>query len=392
MMWKTALSICLCFSEFTVIFGQEQINHFSQKEDTLLIRTEKVKGSAPFDFIGGFIDLEDTSDLFDFPIDHPDSLTNILGSRIPVDLESKLDYVDLISGEFANKGIVIIVDQNNNQSFRDDEIYSLLPIDWNSSKNSIPVSFSISDGRDTLQTSSWIRIGYQDRDIFYGRDEYLEAPITIDNQQFKVGIIDRVFSGNFTYGLEPELALLSSTNLLNEDIIEVRDLIKKEEYLKLNNAYYKFDSITNSGSYIRLIKERNFDEKVGTQVGMLAPDFIFKSAIGDTINTRFLHDKPLIIANTCGCGGDTQSPQASYEIMESYKNEAYVFRLDSFSEPPTNEWVINMEEEFNKDAYDKYRQAYCSRICYVIGKNRRILDKFYVTDWNTSLKAKLLFK
>ena len=44
-----------------------------------------------------------------------------------------------------------------------------------------------------------------------------------------------------------------------------------------------------------------------------------------------------------------------------------------------------METAFNRDMYDNYRSAYCSRICYVIGTDSRIIDKFTVTDWKSAL-------
>lgn len=381
---KTIIFICLCAFACTGIFGQDKINQFSSDEDTLLIRTQKVKGYGSFSFFASLVQFQDTTDLFEYTIDHPDSLSKILGIRVAVDFKSKLDYVDLIKGQIPSKDSVIILDQNNNQSFSDDEIYPLQPIDWNSSQNSIPLSFSISNGRDTLQSSSWIRIGHQNGNIFYGRDEHLTASIMIDNQPFEIGIIDRALAGSFTYGFDPEMALVTSENI-KRGTIHVRNLIKKGEYLNLNEVYYKFDSINNNGDFIKLIKEKNFDDKVGIQVGMLAPDFIFKSTFGDTVNTALLHDKPLIIANSCACGGDTESPQAINDINETYQKEVHILRLDSFSKSPSNEWSINMEDEFNKDSYDKFRRTYCSRLCFVIGKNQRVLDKFIITDWEKNL-------
>lgn len=364
-------------------------NQFSSSADTLLIRTSRVKGKGIFDFSGGSIEFTDTANLFDYPIDYPDSLTKILGIRCPVDFKYELDYVDMISGQLPSKDFVVIVDQNNNHSFRDDTIFSLRPIDWYSSRNSIPVTFLVSDGTDTIQSHSWIRIGYWDGDIIYGRDEYLSASISIDDKHFNVGIIDEPLSGSFTYGLEPQIALLS-TGLSKKDSIEVGDLIGMGEYLKLNEAYYKFGSISNNGNHLILIKEKNFKNKIGTQIGMLTPEFTFKSTSGGTVNTSLLHDKPLIIANSCGCGGDTKSSQAYFEMRETYKEDAYVLRLDSdFPENPSDAWMINIGDEDNKDCYYKFRQVYCSRICYVVGQNRRILDKFQITDWKKNL-SKLL--
>ncbi|MBL0745465.1 hypothetical protein [Chryseolinea lacunae] len=342
-----------------------------------------MKGKGVFEFGGVTLEFQDTTNLFDYPIDYPDSLSKILGTKCPVDFESERDYIDLISGQLPSGDFVVIVDQNNNHSFRDDTPFTLQPIDWFSSRNSIPITFLVSDDADTVQRHSWIRIGLWKGAIIYGRDEHLSASFSIDDKHFDVGIIDQR-NGSFTYGLEPQIALLT-TERGKVDSIEVRDLIKMKEYLKLNGVYYKFDSISNAGNYVRLIKEKNFENKIGIQIGMLAPEFKFKSTSGNTMSTSLLHDKPLIIANSCGCGGDTKSSQAYVEIRETYQDDAYVLRLDSFSKNPSDEWTINMEDGYNKDSYYKFRQEYCSRICYIIGQNQRILDKFQITDWKKTL-------
>ncbi|MEM6642280.1 MAG: hypothetical protein AAF616_04800 [Bacteroidota bacterium] len=311
-----------------------------------------------------------------------------MGVRIPIDPRSELDYIDIIKGQLGSEEVVMIIDQNNNQSFTDDSLFSPPPIDWYSSKNSIPITFLVSNGVDTTQQQSWIRIGSWNGEIIYGSDEHLAALITIDDKIFEFGVIDQPLSGYFTYGLNPEIALLSSQSDQN-DPVNIRDLIKMDEDLKLNRVYYKFDSINNDGSILRLIKEETFDKKTGTQVGMYASEFEFRSAAGDTVNTLNLHDKPLIIANTCACGGDTKSSQAYFEIKEAYQANAYVLRLDSFSENLSDKWTINMDDEFNKNADIAYRRKYCSRVCFVIGKNQRILDKFLITDWKTNLPEAL---
>ncbi len=374
----------MCHSkDKTGTYDQEGYNQFVSSEDTLLIRTSRMKGTGVFEFGGGILEFQDTANLFDYSIDYPDSLTNVLGFRSPVDFKSELDYIDIIRGQLPSGDFVAIVDQNNNQSFRDDTIFSIRPIDWFSSRNSIPITFLVSESADTTESHSWVRIGHWEGNIICGKDEHLSASFSINDKHFDIEIIDDRSSA-FTYGFNPQIVLVA-TEPGKVDSIEVRDLIKMKEYLKLNETYYRFDSISNAGNFLRLIKEKNFENKIGIQVGMLAPEFTFKSTSGDTMSTSLLHDKPLIIANSCGCGGDTKSPQAYIEIRQAYQNDAYVLRLDSFSKKPSDKWTINMGDEYNKDCYYKFRQEYCSRICYVIGQNQRIVDKFLITDWKKNL-------
>jgi hypothetical protein len=132
-------------------------------------------------------------------------------------------------------------------------------------------------------------------------------------------------------------------------------------------------------------QELDFASKIGTQVGMIAPDFTCISVKGDIIISSNLHDRTVIIANSCGCGGDKLSTETFHEIEKTFGNKIYALRLDFGIERGLEGWHIDMEEEYNRDVYNKYRNAYCSRISYVIGKNGRIIDTFMITDWKPVL-------
>ncbi|MEO1254029.1 MAG: hypothetical protein AAFY41_03950, partial [Bacteroidota bacterium] len=239
---KSIILILVFIVRFIGVFSQEKINQFSSENDTLWIKTKKMKGTGVFGFSGGYLEPQNITDLFDYHIEYPDSLINISRVRLPVDIDSKLDYLDIITAQLPSGVEVVLVDQNNNQSFRDDTIYFLKPVEWYSHINSIPITFLVSNGVDTIQSNSWIKIGNWNESIIYGRDEYLHASIIIDDKFFEIGIIDQTLSGSFTYGLNPEIALLSN-EFGKKDSINIRDLIKKEEYLNLGGFYYKFDSI-----------------------------------------------------------------------------------------------------------------------------------------------------
>jgi len=59
--------------------------------------------------------------------------------------------------------------------------------------------------------------------------------------------------------------------------------------------------LKNDGSYLTLIKEDDLNSHIGTQVGMIAPDFTGISINNVTINLKMLLDEPLLIANISGC-------------------------------------------------------------------------------------------
>jgi hypothetical protein len=44
-----------------------------------------------------------------------------------------------------------------------------------------------------------------------------------------------------------------------------------------------------------------------------------------------------------------------------------------------------MEDPVNRGLYDHYREAYCSRIAYLIGRDGRIAERFDIMDWQLTL-------
>lgn len=358
-------------------------NHFSSSDDTLIIRTEKHKGAGLFTSGLTPITFMDSTEELYSPVKLPLKVTNIKRFQIPPDFKSqKANRIELMTG-VLNGHDVFIVDQNNNKDFSDDSIRVFKAVNWKSDDELIKCRFLICNGQTIVKDSSWIRIGILYNDIWCGRSEHLTADFTIDKQQFKIGIVDvRLFG--FFYGIKPEAALISD-NIVIKDTLTEKDILNIGEYFNLNGDYYRFDKITNNGEFITLVKDMSFTTKTGTQVGMIAPEFFCKTVSGDTINSSTLHDKRIIIANSCGCGGDSLSTKAYYDILEEFSRDSYVFRLDSKIKKDNKGFQIDVNESFNIDIYRKYRNEYCSRICYVIGMNNRIIDKFPTTSWRHSL-------
>jgi len=358
-------------------------NQFSSSSDTLIIRTEKQKGGGLFSLGVTPSDFKDTIDEFSNSVVIPKQISNIKRMELSTDFRAeKAHYVDIMNGRIGEKEI-FIVDENNNKDFTDDSVRIYKPIKWRSTDDLIKCKYFISNGKEIVEDSSWIRIGILYNDLWYGRSEHLIANFTINKEKFKVGIID-VRAGCFIYGEFPEIALLSN-NSKTKDTLFQKDILKIGEFLDFNGNYYRFENISNNGEYITLTKEKDFDKEIGTQVGMIAPEFTCKTVAGDTVRSSALHDRIMVIANSCGCGGDQLSTQAYYDMRQEYANNIHVLRLDSKIDNGLEGFQIDMEQEFNRDIYNKYRNAYCSRMCYVIGKNNRIIDKFPVSNWKSDL-------
>lgn len=385
---KSILSITLIFLIFVQACQQnldsEELNQFTTTTDTLLIRTTKTKGAGLFSLGVGTISFRDSAEAFQYPLVFPANISNIKGIQIGTDLYSKTpDYIDIVSGLIDNEQ-VFIVDQNNNKDFTDDTVRQLKPIEWYSSENSIKVSYKMYDGQKIVRDSSWIKIGTQNGRLLYGRDEHLKADLHLNGESYLIGIMDQWSSMMFNYSERSEVALFSDMTITKDTLLK-RDLIKMGEYLNLGDSYFRLDKISNNGDYMVLIKEPNFQNTIGTQVGMLAPDFKAISIDGDTVNSDALHDKPIVLANSCGCGGDTQSTEAFYEIKDALGKQVHILRLDSGIEESESGWHIDMEDDYNKEIYNNYRGEYCSRIGYVIGTDQRLIEKFEIKSWQSFL-------
>lgn len=360
------------------------VNQFSSYNDTIVIETQKQKGSGLFQLGAGKLQFKNTSEIFSYAVKYPNDLENLKHHQLKVDFREKKEFnIDIIKANKDNQQ-VIIVDENNNNDLTDDSIRPYEKFNWNSTENLIKCEYSIFNGKEIVKDSSWLRIGKLNNMFFLGKSEHLLGEFQIDNEEYKIGIIETRNSLSFTYGVNSELTLLSNLGV-EKDSISKRDLLKLGEFLNLNGQYYRFEKISNNGELITLVKEKNFMNKIGTQLGMIAPPFEVVTIFGDTIRSSDLNNKITVIANSCGCGGDKKSTDAFYEMEKLFGNKMNILHVDSNIEKPDIGTHIDSEEKFNKDFYNNYRKEYCSRICYVIGKENRIIDKFNVNDWSNIL-------
>ncbi|OMP29871.1 hypothetical protein [Mangrovimonas sp. DI 80] len=360
------------------------INSFSESNDTISLRLTKQKGSGLFQLGAGSLQFKDTSEVFSYSVKYPKSVDSITRSQLKVDLKEARDFqVEIIKG-YKNGIEVFVVDENNNKDFTDDPIREYKPMDWTDSANLVKCEYLISNGRKTIKDSSWLNIGNSHGRFLIGKREFLMSEFNIGNEMYKIGIVESANPLSFTYGYRPEVALLSHLGK-EKDTVYNNDLLALGEFLNFNGKYYRFESISNNGDLAILVRERNFGTKIGTQKGMIAPNFKVLTMSGDTLTNTDLKNKFTVIANSCGCGGDKKSTQAFYEMEEQYRNTLNVLHVDSNIKNTDIGIHINSEEGFNKNFYEAYRKTYCSRLCYVIGNNNRIVDKFNINEWKTKL-------
>jgi len=323
----------------------------------------------------------DLTDSFPHPITIPENIIDVQRTYLSTDFRASTKfYVDIIQGKL-NQEKVFVIDENNNKDLSDDPVRPFRSIIWNSEEIS--------------EDSTWLRIGTTSgEDLWKGNSEHLVGAFSIDSENYQVRIVSPR-SGDFAYPtiiregmpmqIAPNLALISH-NSIKKDTLTERDILKIGEIIKLNDLYYRYESISHFGDSLLLVKENNFDNLVGTQVGMIAPDFQGITVAGDAIDSKMLHDRTLVIVNSCGCGGDKESTEAYFDISDNYgESDVHIIRLDDGIDKSLTGLHLDMNDSLNTDVYHKFRQAYCSRTCYVINMENRIIDKFQVKQWKEYL-------
>ena len=383
-------------------------NQFSSLSDTLIIHSHKHKGTGLFNVGAGAATFKDTSDLKsmedfyfypDYRVIYPENMEDLkLGFQIIAfdslryfnetldntkyqNINSLADRQILMITGRINDTEVFMVDDNHNQDFRDDSIRIMKDWDWYSEENLILCNYNLDLENQTVKDSGWFRIGnYYDR-MLHSASQHLLADLSIDEKRFKIGIADyNAVSFDF---YRPVLALLESDEMIRDTLLK-RDIIYPGEYLKLGKHHYKFHDLYNGSGTIVLTKEERFDTLVGTQVGMLAPDFKCLSIQGDTLKMNdLIKGKPLLLANYSGC------TSRSYNIFKKLNSECeesfQIIGLEHGINKIMDGTHVDIKLEYNKDIYEKYRKAYSSYDCYLIGTGGRILDKFDIFDWEEYL-------
>lgn len=374
------LTICLLSSSFE---NRELFpTQFLDANDTIVLKTTKQKGKGLFELGFGVLEFKDTTDNFNNKVLFPQHVDSIKRFQLRVDYAKKDHFVELMIGKL--KGIpIFIIDENNNKNLADDSIRNLKEIDWKQVEDLIPCEYTIFNGEKIIKDSSWLAIGSFNGRFLLGKREYLTVSFTLGDKDYEIGVSESRNPLSFSYGFYPDVALLNDAGV-KKDTLLIKDLLTIGEYVNLNEQYYKIESISKLGDSIILVKEKAFNTIKGTQVGMIAPDFKAVSVLGDTIRKSDIINKKTIIANSCGCGGDSISTDAYFDMVNTFGNDVNIFHVDSNFKKLDRGTHIDSEAPINRDFYEIFRKEYCSRLCYVIGIDGRIIDKFVITDWKNN--------
>jgi len=409
--------IALLSMSLLVACNQDRIvtNSFSSTNDTLTIETTKLKGIGILPSSSGPLYLRDTADSFITSIVYPAGITKLRRDEYCIDLKAhayysqkkggtfaweklaadiennRIDtsvflpeaenYINILEGYVEDKKVVI-VDENLNKDLSDDPIRLLDEIEFLNPDHFVEIRFPMSNGKEIVDEISWINFrtleGYEELDI--GQFEHIVADFSIDEKQFRVASIQ--FNSGFTYDQYLPATLLFV--LMNDEenrVLNASDYLQLGQFVKLDDQYYCIEDISHNGGQLILVKEADFSSKVGIQVGLLAPEFSCITEKGDTLHSKNLKDKGIMVVNMCGCSGNNGVFKAYEDMLVEYGASYHILGVDSHFGPRTTGTLINSEHPFNEEFALNYRQAYCSFFTYVINKEYRIEKKFTTMSW-----------
>jgi len=396
-------------------------NHFSTLHDTLLIKMQQNPGRG-FSMKSRSIHKLHFKDSLEYEVIVPDGIENIkLASEISdynmygynqlktrlINGDTGVNYSPLfefdtsnilslkensvcfLQGELNSEDI-FIVDENFNKDFRDDSIRVKKLVDFLSDDDLIKCDFKIFDGKEKVIMSNWIQVGkwkFGKNELYYLANQNYTAEFTINNSSYKLECF--IYDARFNFE-KPAFSLINFTGI-QMDTITDGELLSIDNYLRLKEGDYRIYHLSNDGFILTVVKDNNFEKLDGTQIGMLAPDFNCISMGGDSINFKNYKGKFLLLANVSACSSKISSYKCYKDLANAYKGKMEILCLDK---TPTllrnNIKELNLTGKFidvNKnEELRNYRPDFCSRTCYLINPEGRIIDKFEIFDWEQTLK------
>ncbi|BDD10823.1 hypothetical protein FUAX_32550 [Fulvitalea axinellae] len=417
------LNISLFF--FIILFGcnpqkKETLNQFSAQVDTLVLKTNKAKGYGMLNYSVAYgIVTQDTADHREFPVIYPENLHDIKIASARIDTKparykrlkknnseylpkflvknfpQNIDTANLPTTEENTINIllakrdgkkVFVVDENNNQDFRDDSVRLLKNYDYKRPEL-IKCQYSIYNGSKLTKTSGWINTGGDP--LMFSVAHHLESSFSIGNNTYK---IEAVNGGPFfRFCFENPMLALVSQNGVQKDSVVTSEIIEKGEYLKLGDSFFRLENVSNDGSLVTLIKEKDISDKIGTQVGFMAPDFESRTIDGDSVRSEDFKGKYLLVANLTACGDREENYGYFKDLKQKYGSSFDIVGVEN-SRESLKQLIkkLSLDGKFiiaedNPSMRKNYREDFSSRTCFLINPQGKIADKFELSAWKATL-------
>jgi len=399
-----------------------QAFQYTSNADTLLLKTEKCKGWGLFGNFGWFHSLKDIDEVEGLADIIPSDLTQVRFAREIVDMNLiaydnirnkgmgdldkflatnypiRIDTAQLptaiensIRMIIGKKGgdQVLIVDQNNNNDFRDDPVRTVVQDGQSLPAELIPVQFKIYNGKKLVKDSGWVAISLEEGRLVYGVAQYFKSKFTIDDQSFEIQTRSGLPDPRFTF--DHPLLSITAQNGVQKDSLRLSEKIKKGEYIRLGQSYYQFIAVSNDGQFITLIKEKDVSDKVGTQVGFKAANFHGITTDGDSIAMTDYRNKYLLIVNITACWSAKMSYVYYKELLDHYYSKFEIVAIDeTLGSLEANIKNLQIQGPFiisknNRMLKRTYRKDFCSRTCFLVDPGGHIVDKFEISNWKEAL-------
>lgn len=309
-------------------------------------------------------------------------------ANIPLEKDNTLKVI------FGRKGLdsIYILDQNNNNDFRDDSIRLMEKIVFgvpSQQPRPIQCHYNIYNGKEMIKDSSWVIIGLGiGNKPWLSVAHHLRSTFSIDGQEYEVQARNDYY---LRFCFEKPNISITAKNGIRKDSLLISEIFEIGEYLQFGQHYYRFEDITNHGSKITFVREKDVSDKIGTQVGFIAPYFNGLTTAGDSISLTDYKNEYLLLVNLTACGSPTLSYDYFKEISEHYQSKTDILAIDvSPGILKVNIDVLDLKGKFiiakdHKSVENNYREDFCSRVCFLIGPSGHIVDKFEIKEWKQAL-------
>ena len=278
---------------------------------------------------------------------------------------------------------VFIVDQNHNFDLTDDALRKFTNTDWFDRDNLIPCEYDVTVNGAVIRKTGWKNVLFAHEHLLEFTSQYVVAEFSVNDVFYRIGVKDYNTTG-FCFS-RPELALLTQDGII-KDTLTQRDIVQKNEFVFLGDQPYRFHELYSGCGTIVLAKEKEYDKQIGIQIGLIAPGFKIKTVTGEITGKEQLTGKPIMIVNLTGCGGP-ETYDKYKKFFEKYNGEYHIIALEPEINKKLPGILVDTNDEFNKDFYVKYRNAYSSYDIFHISLDGRIKDFFSIFDWEKSIKS-----
>lgn len=310
-------------------------------------------------------------------------------ANVPSEAENMLHIIVGTRGTDS----VYIIDGNGNGDYRDDSVRVFENIIYERNAplpDPVLCHYWIYNGADVVRDSGWVILGMgRDRIPKISVAQHLSAHVELNTQSYELQVMDWIPSSSFCF--DSPVIGITSHNGEKKDSLLFSERLELGEYLMLGDAYYRFDDVANDGRSFTLVKEADVSDKVGKQVGFLAPDFNCVSIEGDSISLTDYADEFVLIVNITACWSEPMSYVHYKALSDKYLASLNMLAIDASAGPlQVNIEELGLEGTFvlspeNRGISEHYREDFCSRVCFLVDPSGHLVDKFEIHDWESAL-------